>query len=212
MFFPRRRIAYAVACAAAVVVLAWPVGEWLEFRERLVYEGYVPDAIYLVAGSKDQERRIAALVGWHRTVLSRPAILVGNDRLKGCWSSERQANLTRAEWSARALRERLPPKSAIIEIVPGTFGGTDGEMEALSRYLAGHGELRRLVIVTSPFHVRRALWRLDVYLDRRAEVRAVVAEARWSDRAPWTVLGELLKMGRDVLGLSRVPLLSRRQP
>ena len=141
-----------------------------------------------------------------------PLILVGNDLLKCRWCPEDQLNLTRSEWSARALKEKLAPGVLPIEIVPGIFSGTDGEMEALSNYLDKHKDVNRLVIVTSPFHVRRTLGRLDKYLLHGLDVKAVAAEPKWTDRAPWTVLGELFKMERDALGLSRVPWLSRRVP
>ena len=215
--FSRRQRCWIVVAAVVLIILAWPVENWLECRDRQVHGGELPDAIYLVAGSKDQPRRVEALVDFYagKTGVSAgtntyPVILVGNDRLKCRWCPEDQLNLTRSEWSVRAIKEKLSPGIPSLEIVPGRFGGTDGEMEALSVYLDKHRDLNRLVITTSPFHVRRTLARLDKYISRRVEVKAVVARSKWTDRAPWTVLGELFKMGRDSLGLSRVPLLSRR--
>jgi hypothetical protein len=195
-----------------VIVLAWPVEVWLECRERRVGRGRNPDAIYLVAGSIDQDRRIDALVDFYSKceMNSVLLILVGNDRLKSRWSKEEQENLTRAEWGVKNIRNGILSCRTSVEIVPGRFAGTDGEMEALAKYLESRHEIRRLVIVTSPFHVRRALDRLDLYLPHKVEISVVTARAKWSDRAPWTVLSELLKMWRDSLGLSRTPLLSRK--
>ena len=219
-----------------------------------------PDAVYLVAGSRDQSRRVDALVDFVGKYSNSGStdtpilVLVGNDRLKSKWSSEDQRNLTKAEWGARRIKERMQysvssiqpalrslwpgsvglgeegyPVSRVsnieggvrneesgmtndgyrIQIVPGRFSGTDGEMEALAQYLENQHEVKSLALVTSPFHIRRALGRLDVYLHRDIKVSAIAAKAKWTDRAPWTVLGELFKMGRDFLGLSRCRLLSR---
>jgi uncharacterized SAM-binding protein YcdF (DUF218 family) len=96
------------------------------------------------------------------------------------------------------------------EEVPGRFNGTDGEMAALAGYLRAHPEIRTLAICTSGFHVRRALWRLAAHSGGTGPTVVVIcAYPSWKDRAPWTVLAELGKMGRDALGLSHAPLLSR---
>ena len=50
--------------------------------------------------------------------------------------------------------------------------------------------------------------RLSKYLDRDISVNVIPA-ASWEDRMPWTVVLELGKMARDVLGWSRAPVLSR---
>ncbi|MDD4869234.1 MAG: hypothetical protein PHR77_01640 [Kiritimatiellae bacterium] len=195
-----------------IIVLAWPIGSWLEYREKQVRGIKEPDAIYLVAGSIDQDRRIDALVDFYSKseTNAKVVILIGNDRLKSRWSQEEQANLTRAEWGFKNVKKRLSSPVIQIEIVPGRFGGTDGEMEALGKYLENHHNIKRLVIVTSPFHVRRALRRLFVYFPHEKDVSVVTARGKWSDRAPWIVLGELFKIGRDSLGLSRMPFLSRK--
>ena len=226
MKLSRKRF-FFIAAMVVFVVLAWPVETWLEYREKQAQRDGSPDAIYLVAGSIDQDRRIEALMNFYSNLVSNagsasaPAhhssiapmlVLVGNDRLKSRWSSEDQANLTRAEWGVKIIRGRIQNSvfSNQLEIVPGKFGGTDGEMEALGNYLWNHRELKRLVVVTSPFHVRRTLNRLAIYQPPAVDVGVVTSKAKWTDYAPWTVLGELFKMGRDLLGLSRVPWLSRR--
>ncbi|OGV69676.1 MAG: hypothetical protein A2283_17095 [Lentisphaerae bacterium RIFOXYA12_FULL_48_11] len=219
-----------VAGVVFVVILAWPVENWLEYREKHASGKKLPDAVYLVAGSIDQDRRIDALINFLSFSITNSAakdtgiiVLVGNDRLKSRWSREEQTNLTRAEWGVKILQNMLKMKirtagagllqkepAARVEIVPGKFGGTDGEMEALGSYLWNHKEIKRLVLVTSPFHVRRTLQRLSMYQPNVVAVEVVTAKEEWTDRAPWTVLGEIVKMGRDSLGFSRVPLLSRR--
>jgi hypothetical protein len=209
----------AAVLLAFAVVLAWPVANWLEYREKHFNGRQTPHAVYLVAGSIDQDRRIEALVNFSSCLPNDSTatnsgliVLVGNDRLKSRWSSEEQANLTRAEWGVKNIRKKLSSKgvAAEVEIVPGIFGGTDGEMDALGQYLAGNNAINNIVLVTSSFHVRRTLRRFAVYQPREMEISVVVSKAKWTDRAPWTVLGELFKIGRDAFWLSRAPLLSRR--
>ena len=260
----KKRWLFVLAVVTVVViVLAWPVETWLECRERQFAAKDPPNAVYLVAGAKDQLRRIDALVDFlckygNDGSVNNPAfkpmlVLIGNDRLKGQWSSAEQKNLTKAEWAVKFIKSRLCLKknsfvgapnlrgescsvrsdpassgdyagqagarllqeSAMtddlrIEIVPGIFAGTDGEMEALALYLENHHEIRRLVLVTSPFHIKRSLGRLDLYLSRDISVSAVAAKVKWNDRAPWVVLSELGKIARDSIGWSKVPLLIRR--
>lgn len=208
---------WIVTGVVVVIILAWPVESWLECRERQVQTLEFPDAIYLVAGAIDQDRRIDALISFYSNLASNAGVinsnmvvLVGNDRLKSYWSREDQVNLTRAEWGIKNIGSRLHSVEIPIEIVPGRFGGTDGEMEALGNYIWNHRKVKRLVLVTSPFHVRRTLKRLAIYQPCSLDVKVITSRLKWSDRAPWTVLGELFKMGRDSLGFSRVPLLSRR--
>ncbi len=233
----RRWVFSALAVAVSVVLLGWPVEQWLECHERQFVGKFVPDAVYLVAGASEQSRRIDALVELYSGLVVKksvanhsPAILIGNDRLKNRWSTEEQRNLTGAEWGVKRLAARIkntevriqnqPAETAVgkqeetlmIQIVPGIFTGTDGEMEALSAYLASHLEINSLVLVTSPFHVRRLLGRLDRYMLRDVQLFAVTGRRKWNDSAPWVVSGELLKMGRDSLGLSRAPIISRQSP
>jgi len=239
----------------AAAGLAGPGATWLQCRDRWLAAGEETDAVYLVAGERDQDRRVAAIeaLPWQPAL-----ILIGNDRQESIWSREEQRNLTVAEWAVKKIGERVacrvsnvgggaaqregaghsaPPNASptpgsndiarrpapdtrhptrstrtpntSLQIVPGVFNGTDGEMEALAEYLELDTGIRSVALVTSPFHIRRVLDRFGVYSDREIEVRVVSAAAAWKDRAPWIVLGEMLKMARDRMGLSRTPGLSR---
>ena len=140
-------------------------------------------------------------------------IWIGNDRSKGRWSKDEQCNLTVGQWAVKRVEAELQAGGisggfSIIK-VPGRFNGTDGEMEALASYWRSRADVGSVALVTSPFHARRAVWRLRRYAGEAAVIRVVCARAIFRDRAPWVVLAELVKMGRDRLGWSRVPLLSR---
>lgn len=215
---------------AVIVFLVWPVGTWLQHRSVWLMQmnQETPDAMYLVAGARDQVRRIDALLNFvHVAGLSRPdkpdtvfpAILIGNDPHNSLWSREDQRNLETSEWSRKRIQRGLQatggkrPLGSVgdwpVEIVPGEFSGTDGEMEALVTYLRNRSSIQSIALVTSPYHVRRAVWRLKKHLDNDIEVYAISAEAKLGDRMPWVTLSELAKMVRDCLGLSRVSLMSR---
>ncbi|MFC1499064.1 glycosyltransferase [Verrucomicrobiota bacterium] len=208
-----KRLIVFGAVTAVIIVLIWPTGTWLQGRELHLKEGVVPDAVYLVAGSGEQDRRIDAVVNLVSSLKSpvlNIKILVGNDTLKGGWSSEHQRNLTMAERAVVKLKTLGHIEGEDIEIVPGKFWGTDGEMQALAEYLKTHREIRDLTVVTSPFHIRRAVWRLKTYLSDSVSVFAAAPISSLYDRMPWRVLGELAKMSRDVSGLSDAPFLSRK--
>lgn len=166
-----------------------------------------PDAVYMLAGERDQDRRIAAVAAYmERTPSNHVRFLTGNEMAVGPYSLSDQRNLTVGEWAVR----KLAALGVNVQTVPGRFNGTDGEMAALAGYLRAHPEIRTLALCTSGFHVRRSLRRLAAHAGGGGmNVVVVCAYPSWRDRAPWTVLAELLKMARDALGLSHARWLSR---
>ncbi len=214
----RKHYAWLAGIGAGIAVLAWPVGTWLQGRDMMLAEHKAPDAIYLVAGAKHQNRRIEAIRTWFEVQGPgaggvRTIVLVGNDEEKSYWSGLDQRNLTAVEWAIRKLEAFMTGagQNGSIEVVPGKFHGTDGEMEALADFLKTRAEIRSLAMATSPFHARRAAGRLKTHLAAELDISVLPVREEWGDRAPWTVLFELGKMCRDRLGLSRAPLLSRRR-
>ena len=252
----RKSIVMAVAGLALLVgLLAGPAATWLQAREARLPAGDRPDALYLVAGARDQSRRVAALAALfvalappepanerthvlqlsghserseesrrnaaprtheHTTARTHvpppPLILIGNDTTCGRWCRETQRNPIMSEWAARRLNEALTPSGwagLTPEIVPGLFTGTDGEMEALGRFLHERPDIRSVALVSSPFHLRRLLVRLRRYAPSDLAVFVVAAEGCGRERHPFWVGGELIKLARDRLGLARAPLLSR---
>ena len=208
-----KRISRYVACLAVLILLGLigPGGTWIQARRFWADARFAPEALYLVAGEKDQDRRVDALLTY--TVQPKegrhapPLYLVGNDDSTGPFSRQANRALSVAEWAQAKLETAVVVPT---EIVPGTFSGTDGEMAALAAYLDAKPEIKGVALVTSPYHIRRALCRLKAHLKRPVDVRAVRADPQWSDRAPWTVAAELAKLVRDSAGLSTAPFVSRK--
>jgi len=212
VFTPGRLIASAFV-VVALVVLMWPAATWLQQRELNVQVDEKVDAVYLVAGAKAQDRRVAGLVEWMRPMAGAElpmTILIGSDPLISRWSRKHQRNLTMTEWAVEKMSTANPWTTNHIHLVPGQFSGTDGEMEALGAYLTNHSSITNLALLTSPFHVRRTVRRLRVYLKSDLVVAVVPVSETPRDRRPWIVAIELVKMCRDAIGLSRHPFLSRR--
>lgn len=133
--------------------LAWGGARALVVRESLERA----DALAVMSGSAlygERTRLAARLFREGRA----PVVILTNDGLRGGWSQAEERNpffVERAELELR--RGGVPPES--IEVVPGTVGGTYAETVALRDYAAARG-LQSLLVVTSGYHSRRALWSL----------------------------------------------------
>lgn len=127
------------------------------------------DAIVVLAGSEDYLERTAEAARLYKTGVS-GRVLLTNDGVKGGWNSELQRNpffVERARW---ALIENSVPVEA-IEIVPGTVKGdsstgTENEADAVIRYCID-SETKSVLIVTSAYHTRRALFIYRTAIDDR---------------------------------------------
>lgn len=227
----KERLAFAgVVLLAVGVALIWPVATWLQYREVWITDDATVDAIYLVAGSHEQDRRINSIVLFlsgrkndfdlarkgegGRTNGSLP-ILIGDDKQRSRWSGEEQRNLNKAEWAVKKLAEKPPVQHLreggciTIKVVPGQFNNTDEEMAVLAGWLKEQPAIRTLALSTSLYHLRRVVWRLRKYLDRDLTIVALKGQPALHDRLPWVVAGELCKMARDATGFSDSKLLCR---
>ena len=161
----------------------------------------------MLAGERDQDRRVEAverlIAAWTNHA---PVVLTGYEHACGRFERNAGRNLTVSEWAVLKLQAR----KADVTLVNGIFNGTDGEMRALATWLADRPEVKRLSLVTSPFHARRAVWRLGHHLQHPIEVTVFLPPEEWKDRAPWTVLAELAKMARDAAGLANAPFVTRK--
>jgi uncharacterized SAM-binding protein YcdF (DUF218 family) len=148
----RRAIPKIVSCC----ILIWPVAAWAGAR-FLIKEAPIDkaDAIVVLSGSatyKERAHEAARLFFDGRS----SRILITNDNMRGPWSSEEQRNLFFYERSVEELRNAGVPSQS-IEVVLKPVTSTYDEAEAVRDHAQQHG-LRSILIVTSAYHSRRALW------------------------------------------------------
>lgn len=91
-----------------------------------------------------------------------PLVFITDDGGRGGWSQSEKRNLPFVELAQRELMAGGVLPDA-IKILPGQVSGTDSEAQALAIEMESM-PLRSVVLVTSPYHSRRALWTFDTIL------------------------------------------------
>jgi uncharacterized SAM-binding protein YcdF (DUF218 family) len=139
-----------------ILALLWPPLAWVAAR-ALVVRADLPhaDALVVLAGSSayvERTRLAARLFKDGRA----PLILLTNDNERSGWSNAEQRNPYFAERAIAELVGAGVPRAA-IEVLPLSVASTYDEARALREYAVAHN-LRALLIVTSAYHSRRALW------------------------------------------------------
>ncbi len=111
------------------------------------------DAILVLSGSAayKERTRFAAELFANGTA---PKIIISDDGGRGGWSQADQANPPFVELARRHLIQNGVSLEAIVQL-PGEMTGTDSEARALSEFV-GEQPLGSVLIVTSPYHTRRA--------------------------------------------------------
>ncbi len=226
----RRWLRFGILPALAVIVLNVVAGIGLRRHDAARSDALSdepPDILYLVAGARAQQRRVAALAGYARELAqgrqpddSIPEVWIGNDFEITYWSKLHGRNLTRAEWAVLKLRDHLGDIADRhdLRIVPGRAWGTDGEMRALAAALRRREQFMdgvadrprtRLTLVTCPSHSRRAASRLRAHAPDTLAIHGVTTPDHWREWMPWVTFAEWAKIVRDAAGLSGAPLISR---
>lgn len=184
------------------------VAQWLQQRSAWVGPHVSLDAVYIVAGSKDRGRRVDAVVAWmQRSGSSSTMILIAEDPNGNPCLDEKGERTPAVRWQSERIASELP--LAEIAVVPGHYYGTDGEMEALAKFLESKPAIQFIAIATCRSHVRRALQRARTHVTTARVVGAIPAASARVDYTPRRVASETLKILRDSLGLTRAPFLHR---
>lgn len=121
------------------------------------------DAIVILSGAADYRQRArGGAAEFDRGVA--PRIVLTNDDERGGWDDTEKGNPYFVDRSVAELKKHGVPAEAIT-ILPGKVYGTNDEAGLV---IANAVELgyRRIVIVTSDYHSRRALWTFDRATDR----------------------------------------------
>jgi uncharacterized SAM-binding protein YcdF (DUF218 family) len=113
------------------------------------------DAIVLLAG--DHKGRAPAAAMLYRDGYA-PLVILTNDGLLSGWSTKYNRNLYQIEWAEDELVELGVPREKILKL---PFYGSSTMFDALAvkRSLFRSG-MKKIIVVTSDYHTRRALWTL----------------------------------------------------
>jgi len=145
--------------AVLVLFVLWPVIAW-GLAQLLIVRRPLPtaDAIVVLSGAAAYKERTQLAAKLYSDHIATRLILT-NDNLRGPWSAAEQRNPLYYERAIQELCAAGVPRER-IEVIPEVVLNTYEEAQALRAYSKAHG-LRKLMVVTSAFHSRRALWIIE---------------------------------------------------
>ena len=147
----RRALPFALLALAAWAFVARAAAEALIVTAELPRA----DAVVALAGSSayvERARRAAEIVREGRAT---KVLLTDDGQLSG-WSNESESNPRFVERAAAELASAGVP-GADVEVLPQTVSSTHDEALLVREYARERG-LRSIMLVTSGYHSRRALW------------------------------------------------------
>lgn len=141
---------------SAALLLLWPPAAYLAARALVVRaELERADVLVVLGGASDYHERARHAAQLFREGRA-PLVVLTDDGARGGWSQAEQRNPSFCELSrAELLAAGVPPAS--VRVLPGAVDGTHSEALLLRRH-ADANNWRSLLVVTSPYHSRRALW------------------------------------------------------
>jgi uncharacterized SAM-binding protein YcdF (DUF218 family) len=145
--------ALAIILLAAVAGLLFLPHSWLLAGLTLHDTPARSDAIVLLAGNHKERAPTAAML--YRDGYA-PLIILTNDGVSSGWSARYNRNLYQVEWAEEELVELGVPREKILKL---PFYGSSTMFDALAvkRSLFRSG-MKKIIVVTSDYHARRALW------------------------------------------------------
>ena len=198
----RPRVAARVWRLAVAALVLWPFVAWGAARSLVVRaEVGRADALVVLSGSAAYRERVAEAARLYAEGRA-PLVLLSDDGVLGGWSEAEQRNPRFVELAATELQRGGVPAES-IRVLDGLPTNTHDEAEAVRAYAAERG-LRSLLVVTSTYHSRRALWTwrrvfresgMEVGLEPAEGARTPGAWSWWLSIAGWRqVAGEYVKM------------------
>jgi uncharacterized SAM-binding protein YcdF (DUF218 family) len=177
--FSRRLVAIAFFFIIWVFV-AWGAARLLLVNTPL----HQADAIVVMSGSAVYKERTRRAAEYYQQGLA-PRIILTNDNVRGEWSTAEQRNPFFYERARNNLLHLHVPAEH-VEVIPQPVTSTYDEAQALRAYAVAHG-LRSLLVVTSAYHSRRALWTLNrVFAGTGIEISLQSVEAGEQTPRPLT--------------------------
>ncbi|MBK7708537.1 MAG: YdcF family protein [Acidobacteria bacterium] len=132
------------------IILAPLLAKWLVVEKQIEH----PDAILVLAGGSAIRERTRIAAGLFEQGAA-PRVLLTNDGEQSGWYQSEQRNPFNFERAKRELTAAGVPEAA-IDVFPGVVGSTRDEAIAV-KDLSGDLRFKRILIVTSAHHTRRAL-------------------------------------------------------
>jgi len=180
---PRKQ--YRVLIVLLLALSAWPFIAWAAAQLLIVKTDLrSADAIVVLSGSSTFVERS----NWAARLFrqgSSTMIILTNDGLISGWNRAEERNPHFYELAARELRECGVPVEK-IQVVPGIAAGTYAESLAVRDYATEH-KLNRLMIVTSAYHSRRALWSMrQACAGSGIEIGIDCPPPGWQTPSAWT--------------------------
>lgn len=183
-------------CAVVSPMLAWAAAQLLIVKSDLAS----PDAIVVLSGSATYIERTDWAARLYKEGRA-PVVILTNDSLITGWDGQRNPYFY--ELAAKELQKRGVPAER-IQIVSDIVSGTYEESLGVRDYATTH-KLKRLLIVTSAYHSRRALWSMrHACQGSGIEVGIESPAPGWQTPSPWlwwsrrwgwrVVAGEYVKM------------------
>jgi uncharacterized SAM-binding protein YcdF (DUF218 family) len=148
-----RRASAAVLALAAWSALAWGAARWLVVSEPIERA----DAVAVLAGSETYLERAGRAAELYREGRA-PRVLLTDDGLRGGWDAKTERNPLFVERAAEELRRAGVPEGSVEVLSPQVT--STYEEAALMREQAEARGWRSLLVVTSGYQSRRALWTL----------------------------------------------------
>ena len=141
------------------ILSIWALVAWLAATSLIVHEPLAQaDVVVVLSGSAAYEERTGRAADLYRIGVARKIILT-NDNRQGGWSKAEQRNPYYYERAREELiRHSVSPDDIVV--LPQPVYGTHDEALVLRRYFESTS-YRSMMIVTSAFHSRRALWTLN---------------------------------------------------
>lgn len=182
MFARRRRSRILVL---AVVLLLWPFFAWAMAKLLIVSASLEhADAIVLLSGSssyRERAARSAELFAAGRA----PRIILTNDGHQGSWNNTLERNPFYYESTLSELTRRGVPADKVDILMPVVSSTHDEAL--LVREFAEKNGLRNVLVVTSAYHSRRALWTFRRVLGNEGTNTGLeVAGTGWQTPSPRT--------------------------
>ena len=152
----KKRRSVVALCLAVILIIAWLPFSWLAAKALIVNRGPEhADAIVVLSGSSTYVER-AQWAGRLYNDGRAPRIILTNDGLLGGYDRQLDRNLSFVELAAAELQRAGVPAEK-IEVITRLGQNTYDEATFLRDYSTRHN-LRSLLIVTSAYHSRRAIW------------------------------------------------------